>query len=144
VAPIDTFGIPAFLRKQSDGRPTLSRAQNAITTPLELLQAFDAMAGKLLAGHRFVGALQTLHPPVEVSALVDELTVVLGASAKAWAVVVQWLSISLLDQFSLSRQGERLLRKTLSDESAVIVDALIEQLTARMCTVASPAWNELY
>ena len=102
------------------------------------------MAGKLLASHRFVGALQALHIPVEVSTLVEEFSVVLGSSAKAWAVVVQWLSTSLVDQFSLSRQGERLLRKTLRDGDAGVVGVLIEQLTARMRTQPSPAWNELY
>jgi hypothetical protein len=117
---------------------------STITTPLELLKVFDAMAGKLLAGHRFVGALQALHIPLEVSTLVEEFTVVLGSSAKAWAVVVQWLSRSLDDQFSLSRQGERLLRKTLRDESVDILEAMFKQLTAKMQTEPSPAWSELY
>jgi hypothetical protein len=89
---------------QIDDETTSSIDPSAITTPLELLKVFDAMAGKLLAGHRFVGALQSLHIPLEVSMLVVEFTVVLGYSAKAWAVVVQWLSRSLSDQFSLSRQ----------------------------------------
>jgi hypothetical protein len=105
---------------------------------------FDSMAGKLLAGHRFIGALKALHIPVEVSTLVDEFSVVLGSSAKAWAVVVQWLSRNLADRFTLSRQGERLLRKILKGECAAVVGVLIEQLTARMRTEPSPAWNELY
>ena len=116
---------------------------SAITTPLELLKVFDAMAGKILAGHRFVGALQSLHIPVEVSTLVEEFTVVLGSSAKAWSVVVQWLSRSLADQFSLSSQGERLLRKTLRDEGADVVEALIEQLTVTMVAVQGESWSIL-
>lgn len=140
---IDEFEVPAFLRNQSGDRTSRSINPKAITTPLELLKAFDAMAGKILAGHRFVGALQTLHIPVEISKLVDEFTVVLGTGAKAWAVVVQWLSISLADQFSLSRQGERLLRKTLKDEGADVVEALIEQLAVTMVAVQGESWSIL-
>ncbi len=65
----------------------------------------------------------------------DEFIVVLGSNAKAWAVVVQWLSICFVDKFSLSRQGERLLRKTLKGEGADVVEALIEQLAVTMGAV---------
>jgi Ca-activated chloride channel family protein len=153
-----SFGIPAFLRKQAgDNAPSsvagtqshiLRRTLSAvdlgpIASPLELLKAFDAVASKLLAANRFVSTLQSLHIPVEVSNLLDDFTVVLGSGAKAWAVVIQWLARDLADQFTLSRQGERLLRNCLKDESAAIVEALIQQITATMGAVQSAGWHEL-
>lgn len=155
---MDAFEIPAFLRKQADDNAPSSIAGSLsqtlrhtprvidlgpITTPLEILHAFDLVAGKLLASNRFVSALQALHIPVEVGNLLDEFTVALGSGAKAWAVVIQWLSGNLADQFTLSRQGERLLRHTLKDESAVIVDALIQQLTVTVGAVQIAKWHQL-
>lgn len=152
------FEIPVFLRKQADDSvpsalstsspPILRRSPRVIdlgpiSTPLEILEAFDAVASKLLAANRFVSALQLLQIPAEISNLLDEFTVVLGSGAKAWAVVIQWLVRDLTDQFTLSRQGERLLRHSLKDESAVIVDALIQKLIGTMGSVQSFGWNRL-
>lgn len=155
---MDDFEIPAFLRKQADdnapsampGRLSqlLGRSPRAIdlgpiVTPLELLQTFDAAAMKLLAANRFVSALQALHIPGEVTGAVDDFTVVLGSGAKAWTVVIQWLSENLSDRFTLSRQAERLIRHTLKDEDAAILAALAEQLTRAIRAVQEPHWGQL-
>lgn len=98
---MDDFEIPAFLRKQvddSDSSPNALRASPRKRTkatrasPLALLQTFEASAQKLLAPHQFVRKLQTLNLPDELVSLIDNLTVILGAEAKAWALVLQWLA----------------------------------------------------
>ena len=132
----DDFQIPAFLRKQADDsdltpnaknipRPTKRKvAKGARATPLAIVQTFEASAQKLLAPHRFVSTLQTMNIPAEIVGMLDDLSVVLGTGAKAWAVVVQWLVERLSDQITLSRQSERLLRQLLKDEDAKILQEL--------------------
>ena len=73
--------------------------------------------------------------PNSLSQLLDDFTVVLGSSSKAWAVVVEWLSTQLADQYSLSRQAQRLLRHSLKDEDPGILATLHQQLsdTLKMC-----------
>ena len=78
----------------------------------------------MLAPHRFVSKLQAMNLPVEMVTLLDDLTVVLGTGAKAWAVVLQWLAERLSDQITLSRQSERLLRHVLKDEDTKILQEL--------------------
>lgn len=130
------FDIPAFLRKQADDsdltakpkkvlRPTPRKiAKGPIATPLGMLQTFDASAQKLLAPHRFVSNLQAMNLPAEIVSMLDDLAVVLGTGAKAWAVVLQWLVERFSDQIILSRQSERLLRQVLKDEDAKILQEL--------------------
>jgi len=48
----------------------------------------------------------------------------LGTGAKAWAVLLQWLAERLTDSFTLSRQGQRLLRQVLKEEDEKQVLAL--------------------
>ena len=132
----DDFHIPSFLRKQVDDsdftanikrilRPTQRKLANGpIATPLALLQTFEASAQRLLAPHRFVSSLQAMNLPAEIVSMLDDLTVVLGTGAKAWAVVLQWLTERLSDQMTLSRQSERLVRQVLKDEDAKFLQEL--------------------
>jgi hypothetical protein len=48
----------------------------------------------------------------------------MGTGAKAWAVVLQWLTERLSDQMTLSRQSERLVRQVLKDEDAKFLQEL--------------------
>jgi len=130
---IDDYEIPAFLRKQADDSDLTASVKNILrltprkltkvpeATPLSILQTFEASAQKMLAPHRFVSKLQAMNLPTEIVTLLDNLTVVLGTGAKAWAVVLQWLAERLSDQITLSRQSERLLRHVLKDEDVKIL-----------------------
>ena len=141
---MDDFEIPAFLRTRADGpdlaastkkilRPTPRKlAKGPIATPLALLQTFEASAQKLLAPHRFVSSLQAMNLPAEIVSMLDDLTVVLGTGAKAWALVLQWLIERLSDQITLSRQSERLLRQVLKDEDAKILQELKQTWAAKI------------
>jgi Ca-activated chloride channel family protein len=155
---MDAFEIPAFLRKQADDNPSSSMAgsmshvlrstprvidSGPIASPLDLLHAFDAVAGKLLAANRFVNVMQALHIPSELAQVLDDFTVVLGSGAKAWALVIDWLKENLLDQFTLSRQGERLLRHVLKVEEAAVLSELREKLVQAMSAVQDPDWGQL-
>jgi hypothetical protein len=152
------FEIPAFLRKQADNSapsPIFCRSpeilrpsprvieQGSLASPLELLHPFDAVAGKLLAANRFVSVMQALRIPSELAQVLDDFTVVLGSGAKAWAVVIDWLKEDLGDQFSLSRQAERLLRHVLKDEEVVILSELREKLVQAISVVQDPDWGQL-
>jgi hypothetical protein len=108
-----------------------------------VLQAFEAASSKVLAAYRFVSALQALHLPEELTKLLDDFTVVLGSGAKAWAVVIEWLAGTMADQFTLSRQAQRLLRHTLKDEDAAILAALREKLTNELSAVQDAQWGQL-
>ncbi|MDD3381821.1 MAG: VWA domain-containing protein, partial [Rugosibacter sp.] len=133
---MDDYQIPAFLRKQGDESDLTASVKNILrskprklakvpeATPLSLLQTFEASAQKMLAPHRFVSKLQAMNLPSEIVTLLDNLTVVLGTGAKAWAVVLQWLAERLTDQITLSRQSERLLRHVLQDEDVKILQEL--------------------
>lgn len=140
---MDDFEIPAFLRKQADDTApipvlgTMSRLLRNVTsksspalTPLELLQAFDAASQKTFATTRFVRTMQDLVVPAVITKTLDEFTLVLGSGAKAWAVLLHWLAQELTGEFSLSRQGERMLRYFLKDEDSVILEALNQKLKA--------------
>ena len=133
---MDDYEIPAFLRKQADDSDLTASVMNILrstprklakspkATPLAILQTFEASAQTMLAPHRFVRKLQAMNLPVEMVTLLDDLTVVLGTGAKAWAVVLQWLAERLSDQITLSRQSERLLRHVLTDEDTKILQEL--------------------
>jgi Ca-activated chloride channel family protein len=155
---MDAFEIPAFLRKQADDNPSSSIVGSVynvlrsttraidpgpIASPLDLLHAFDAVAGKLLAANRFVNVMQALHIPSELAQVLDDFTVVLGSGAKAWAVVIDWLKENLADQFILSRQGERLLRHVLKVEEAAVLSELREKVVQAMSAVKDPDWGQL-
>ena len=126
------YEIPAFLRRTSVPAPRRSRPTPtsipAPATALELLQVFDARAQKPFASSRFVKALEALPPAEILSHLVEQWTVVLRSKPKAWAVVLQWLAQTLANQFTLSRQAERLLHHLLKDEDAGILAELEQQL----------------
>ena len=133
---MDDYEIPAFLRKQADDSGLTASVKNILRStprklakgpkanPLAILQTFEASAQKILAPHRFVSKLQAMNLPAEIVTLLDDLTVVLGTGAKAWAVVLQWLAERLSDQITLSRQSERLLRHVLKDEETKILHEL--------------------
>ena len=142
---IDDFEIPAFLRKQADdSRPgawdiqyskrldcaTLPTEVGPVATPLEILRAFDAAAQKAFAVSRFVQILQALRLSNALVSVRDHFSLVLGSEAKAWAVLVKWLADSMADQFTLSRQGKRLLSHCLKGENLPILDELHQRLTA--------------
>lgn len=168
--PMDDFEIPAFSRKQAeDSVPdpiasTFSKigqfvARSAprsmpramprvidpgpVVSPLQLLQAFETASAKVLAANRFVSVLQAFHLPKELTKVLDDFTVVLGSGAKAWALVIEWLAENLVDQITLSRQAERLLRHSLKGEDTVILAALREQLTNEMSAVQDAQWDQL-
>jgi len=133
---MDDYEIPAFLRKQADDSDLTASVKNILrstprklakgpkATPLGILQTFEASAQKLLAPHRFVNKLQAMNLSAEIVTILDDLTVVLGTGAKAWAVVLQWLAERLSDQITLSRQSERLLRHVLKDEDTKMLHEL--------------------
>jgi Ca-activated chloride channel family protein len=114
-----------------------------IITPLALLQGFevDAAAQKTMAETRLIQSLQALPLPPALAPVLDDLAQTLGSDAKAWAVFIQWLADHLADQFSLSRQTERLLRHWLKHVDAAAVADLKLQLTARFGTVQAEDWG---
>jgi len=144
---IDNFEIPAFLLKQAgDSEPSalgakfsklLHRAPRQtdagpVATPLEILQAFDTAAQKAFAVSRFVKILQAMRISDGLAKVRDNFTLVLGSDAKAWAVLIKWLAESMADQFTLSRQGERLLSHCLKDEDVSILAELHLRLTSTL------------
>ena len=158
----DDFDIPSFLRKQTDDSPSYSEATipstmeqiasyfspaaghpGAVMGPLELLKTFDAVASKVFGSNRFISSLDSLHLPAEVIKTIDEIGVVMGSRAKAWALVIQWLAENSSGQFTLSRQAERLIRQTLKDEDATILTALREQFMTSLCAVQDAQWVQL-
>jgi Ca-activated chloride channel homolog len=141
---IDDFEIPAFLRKQVDGsqpgtlgiqyskrldRAALPKEVGPVATPLEILCAFDAAAQKAFAVSRFVKILQALRLSDALVSVRDNFALGLGSDAKAWAVLIKWLAESMADQFTLSRQGERLLSHCLKGENLPILEELHQRLT---------------
>lgn len=152
---LNDFELPASLRKQAGDNVLRAISRKLSTflgaapqhidhapmvTPLELLQAFDSTAQKAFATSRFVSALQVLNVPVDLTNALTEFAVVLGSDTKAWAVVIQWLTERLADQFKLSRQGERLLRNCLKDEQAAVLTNLHQQLTLKFSAVQADDW----
>ena len=143
---MDDFETPAFLRKQADDsapssmlrtlshilRRTRAIDLGPVVTPLELLQAFDKAASKVLSVNRFVSALQALHIPDELTKTLGDFAVVFGSAAKAWTVVIKWLTDALADQFILSRQGERLLRQSLKTMDADSLALGLQQIEKKL------------
>lgn len=151
----DDFEIPAFLLRQTEeSKPSflaggISRLLESISpkpgpvlTPIELLQAFDAASQKTFATGRFVRSMLDLTLPEAIKKTLDECTVVLGSEAKAWAVLLRWLAQELKDEFTASRQGERLLRYFLKDEDDVILASLNQKLSATMKSVQRDRWGQ--
>lgn len=151
----DDIEIPAFLLKQTeDSTPSflaggISRLLESISpkpgpvlTPIELLQSFDAASQKAFATGRFVRSMLDLTVPDALTKTIADCTVVLGSEAKAWAVLMRWLVQELKDEFSISRQGDRLLRYFLKDEDSVILDALDQKLSAKMGSVHRDGWGQ--
>lgn len=143
---MDDYEIPAFLRKQADDADLTASVKSILRStsrklakrpkanPLAILQTFEASAQKILAPHRFVSKLQAMNLSAEIVTIIDDLTVVLGTGAKAWAVVLQWLAERLSDQITLSRQSERLLRHVLKDEDIKMLHELKLTWTAKIDT----------
>jgi hypothetical protein len=130
---MDNFELPAFLRKSFDMTDSAPQVQKSTSrkqskaikvTPLALLQTFESSAQEVLAPQRFVRKLEALDLPDDLTNLIGELTAILGAATKAWAVVLQWLAERLVDQITLSRQSERLLRNALKDEAPELLQKL--------------------
>jgi Ca-activated chloride channel family protein len=144
ISAMGDFDIPAFLRKQADDSDLTANIKKILRpsprklvkgtreTPLAILQTFEASAQKLLAPHRFVSNLQAMNLPADMVSMLDDLTVVLGTGAKAWAVVLQWLVERFSDQIILSRQSERLLRQVLKDEDLRFLQELKLTWAARI------------
>ena len=109
---------------------SLARAPVQTVTPLELLETFEKTSQKMLASYRFERRLQALNLSQDLKKLLEDFTVILGDSAKAWAVIIQWLAEQLSDEITLSRQSERLLRHVLKDTDAKILNELRQTLTA--------------
>lgn len=108
----------------------LARAPVQTVTPLELLETFDKTSQKMLASYRFERILQALNLSQDLKKLLEDFTVILGDSAKAWAVLIQWLAEQLSYEITLSRHSERLLRHVLKDTDAKILNELRQTLTA--------------
>ena len=109
---------------------SLARAPVQTVTPLELLETFEKTSQKMLASYRFERRLQALNLSQDLKKLLEDFTVILGDSAKAWAVIIQWLAEQLSDEITLSRQSERLLRHVLKDTDAKILNELRQTLAA--------------
>ncbi len=156
---VDDFEIPAFLRADAEmksawkftlpkltklfGRGVRTVDSGAVVTPLELLKAFDAASQKALAASRFVRDMQALNIPDHLTKLLDDFTVILGSGSKAWSVVIEWLSEHFSEQFTLSRQAERLLRNSLKSEDAVILEELKQRISEVICTAQVNAWEPM-
>ena len=156
---IDDFEIPAFMRADADGGSTskftltklIKRFSGdirtvdcgSVVTPLELLKAFNAVSQKTLAASRFVRDMHSLKIPDHLTKLLDDFTVILGSGRKAWSVLIEWLSEHLAEQFTLSRQAERLLRNSLKREDAVILEELKQRLAKVIGTVQVNAWEAI-
>lgn len=162
---MDDYEIPAFLRKQADNSKADPKPKSAtgaiiaklakairrkprtldvgpVVTPIELLKAFDDASVKSMAVNRFVSTLQALNVPKELTAVLDDLTTLLGSGANAWAVVIKWLADALTDQFILSRQGERMLRQILQSMGSEAQDSGMELIELRMFPTGE-RWLEL-
>lgn len=118
------FDVPAYLRKSPPRSDLISANKSQKTTVLVILQTFEASTQKVFAQQRFVGNLESSELPTELGSLLDNLTVILGARAKAWAVVLKWMAEHLSAEITLSRQGERLLRQVLKDVDAKVLQEL--------------------
>jgi hypothetical protein len=141
---MDDFEIPAFLRKSMDESDPIATSKSGLdptqrkfnrtvrATPLAVLENFEESSKKILASHRFVQSLQAMNLPIGLVSLVENLTVILGASSKAWAVILQWFVERLSDQITLSRQSERLLRQVLKDEDVNILEELKQTWKAKI------------
>jgi len=151
-ARADDFEIPAFLRyaidddslsngKRASKRKARRLPQGPVATPLVILRTFECAVQKVMGSRRFVAALQDLKLSAQMEAMLDELTTKLGTDAKAWALVVQWLAERLAGQFTLSRQGERVIRqllhgqdlKAMQDFKRIWAKTVDEFLTLRFC-----------
>ena len=82
--------------------------------------------------NRLIAVLQNLNIPAELSAVLDDLTAELGSGAKAWVVVIKWLSVALVDQFVLSRHSERLLRLILKSMDADALDLAVQRVEKKL------------
>lgn len=156
---IDDFVIPASMRADADGGSTskstftklIKRLSGdirtvdcgSVVTPLELLKAFNAVSQKTLAASRFVRDMHALKIPDHLTKLLDDFAVILGSGRKAWSVVIEWLSEHLAEQFTLSRQAERLLRNSLKREDAVILEELKQRLAKVIGTAQVNAWEAI-
>ncbi len=108
-----------------------------IATPLQILRTYEAIAVNQLAENRLIAVLQNLNIPAELAAVLDDLTAELGSGAKAWAVVIKWLSVALVDQFVLSRHGERLLRLILKSMDAEALDLAVQGVEKKLGPVGA-------
>jgi Ca-activated chloride channel family protein len=118
------FEVPAYMRQLPRSSERVSTKKSQKTTLLVILQTFEASAQKVFAQQRFVRNLESLELPTELISLLDNLTVILGARTKAWAVVLKWMAEHLSEDITLSRQGERLLRQVLKDVEANVLQEL--------------------
>jgi hypothetical protein len=132
--PISTtsYSAPAYLRKSHTNSEIVSANKSQKATLLVILQTFEASAQKVFAQQRFVRKLESLELPVELISLLDNLTVLIGGRAKAWAVVLQCLAESMTDQITLSRQSERVLRQMLKDIDPFVLEELMQTWTAKI------------
>ncbi len=101
------------------------------------MRTYEAIAVNQLAENRLIAVLQNLNIPAELAAVLDDLTAELGSGAKAWAVVIKWLSVALVDQFVLSRHGERLLRLILKSMDADALDLAVQQVEKKLGPVSA-------
>jgi Ca-activated chloride channel family protein len=113
-----------------------------IATPLELLRTYEAIAVNQLAENRLLAVMQNLNIPAELSTVLDDLTAELGSGAKAWAIVIKWLTAALTDQdqIVLSRHGERLLRLILKSMDTPVTDLAV-QLVEKKLGPVSAKWG---
>lgn len=108
----------------------IARWNDQVITPLKLLEAFEKSAQKMLASYRFERSLQALNLALDLKQLLADFTVILGNSAKAWALIIEWLAEQLSHEITLSLQSKRLLRHELKATDSKILDALRQILAA--------------
>ena len=101
------------------------------------MRTYEAIAANQLAENRLIAVFQNLNIPAELAAVLDDLTAELGSGAKAWAVVIKWLSVALVDQFVLSRHGERLLRLILKSMDADALDLAVQGIEKKLGPVGA-------
>jgi hypothetical protein len=103
----ETYDIPRFLRRQSDGDES-----PILMTPNELLKSFSE-SGKIKTWIYGVSRnIEENSLPLSTIHLINELEMIFQSREQAWSLYIYWLAQNF--QYPLPRHAERAVRKGMS------------------------------
>ncbi len=110
-------------------------------TPMELLQAMDACAQVSGGAAKWMARLDALNVPKQLALHLEAMELALGSREQAWGITLHWLEQTLSGQYTLSRQGARIVRNNIKPVGVATLQRWTDALALTLGPVQATAWG---